>query len=290
MMRFGTSVALSVVALLASGTAALAQDSGWAGYYVGAGLSDVGGRNGQVEATIDPGLDPRLIYDTNPIGRSFSRERNIDRESTYHLQGGRLFETRGWVWGVEGHFRAEGPDRTVGIGPLFAPDVRGRARANSPTGGIPIGGGLILTRDELIGSIDLGAEASIRARAGRQLGERFLVSAFVGPSVLQADLGLRQESLVLSNLVYANPTGGILLGQTQGTFSVSNEVSDNLFGAVVGASVDAKITDRWLITGQITVAMYDDIEVVGAAYAGTGSRFSYEPTLYSASISLIRRF
>jgi len=291
MMRFGTSLAASLAALSASGTAAIAQDSVWAGYYIGAGLSDVGGRNGEIEAEIDPARDGRLNYATAPTARSFSRERNLDRESTLNLKAGRLFEGARMVWGVEGEVRANGPDRTFVIGPVSS-DSFISARDLSLIGNNRPAGGLATTTDTLVADFETQEEASLRLRVGVPVSDRFLVSAFAGPTVVNSDLALRQDSTVAGIVGFTDALGSRLVftGFPTGTYSTDGSTSETLVGGVIGATVDAKLTDRWLLNAEASLARYDAIEATTPAYAGSGSRFSYEPTLYSVSLSLIRRF
>lgn len=291
MVRFGTSVAASLAALLASGTAAIAQDSGWAGYYVGAGLSDVGGRNGEIEAEIDPARDGRLNYATAPAARSFLRERNLDRESTFNLKAGRLFEGSRVVWGFEGEIRANGPDRVFVIGPVSS-TASVSARDLSLIGNnVPLGGSATTT-DTLVADFESQEEASVRLRAGLPINDRLLVSMFAGPSAMNADLTLRQDSTVGGLLSFTDALRSriVFTGFPTASYSVGGSSSETLLGGVVGVGLDAKLTDRWLVNGEASLARYDAIEAISPAQAGSGSRFSYEPTLYSVSLSLIRRF
>lgn len=284
------AVGLALFALSTVSPAA-AQDSGWAGYYVGGGLSDVGGRNGDIEASIDPALDGRLNYFTSPTSRSFSRERNLDRESTFNLKAGRLFERGRVVWGVEGEVRTDGPDRIFVVGPVSS-RAEINARDLSLIGNNRPSGGSATTTDTLIADFETQEQASLRVRAGLPVSERLLVSAFAGPSVMKTDLTLRQDSVVEGIVGFTDALGSRLVFRSFPTasYSVSGNSSETLFGGVIGATVDAKLTDRWLLNGEASLARYDAIEATTPAYAGSGSRFSYEPTLYSVSLSLIRRF
>lgn len=291
MNRVEICTAASIAALLASGSAAMAQDSRWAGYYFGAGLSDVGGRNGEIEASIDPARDGRLNYQTTPTARSFSRERNLDRESTLNVKGGRLFERGRFVWGLEGEVRANGPDRIFIVGPVTSESFV-NARDLSLIGNNRPQGGQATTTDSLVADFETQEEVSLRLRVGLPLGDRFLVSAFAGPSLINTDLSLRQGSSVAGIVGFTDALGSRLVFTAFPTanYSVTGSSNETLFGGVIGASFDAKLTDRWILNGETSLARYDAIEATTPAYAGSGSRFSYKPTLYSVSLSLIRRF
>jgi opacity protein-like surface antigen len=290
-MRSFLGIASLVLGGLVIASAAAAQESGWAGYYAGAGLSDVGGRNGDIEASIDPARDSRLNYFTSPASRSFSRERNLDRESTFNLKAGRLFENGRVVWGVEGEIRTGGPDRIFVVGPVSS-EAAINARDLSLIGNNRPAGGLATTTDTLVADFETQEQASLRLRVGLPVSERFLISAFAGPSVMQTDLTLRQDSVVEGFVQFTDALGSRLVVRPfpTGSYSVSGSNGETLFGGVIGASVDARLTDRWLLNGEASLTRYDAIEAMTPAYAGSGSRFSYEPTLYSVSLSLIRRF
>ncbi|MBN8529716.1 MAG: outer membrane beta-barrel protein [Caulobacterales bacterium] len=278
----GLALAPALFALPAS-----AQDGGWSGWYVGVGVATTGGRNGDIEASIDPARDNQITYLGTVAGRTFTRERNLDRANVFNLKAGRLMETGRWVWGFEGEIQTGGPDAPFTV----APGSFRRTDVLTQRPYVPLSWGYVDTTDVLKADFELRGEASIRARVGLPVSDRVLVSAFAGPSVVQADLGLRQNSSVFRLLPFTDVLHSRIVfdGGTR-EFSVASRNSDTLVGAVVGAGVDVQLTGGWRINGEASLARYDAIETVAPAYAGTGSRFSYEPTLYSLSVSLIRRF
>ena len=277
-------IAISFCALLASpaGSAA-AQSTDWTGFYVGASVSQSGGFAGDIRATIDPARDARFTYATGPVGGSFSRKRNLDDATGLEVRGGRLFETDGqWLWGVEAQARTSGLGRTVVIGPVYAgPAV---ATAPSPLGSVSD------TRDTLTSNLDIDFEGSLRARISRQFGKRLLVSAFAGPAALHADLDLTQDSVVSTFFSVLMPPFRPITNRNEVRFSVGGDTSATVYGGTVGAGVDVKLTDRWLIRAEGSLSKYNPIKVSAPAYGGTGSNFTYQPEIYAASLGIVHRF
>lgn len=266
---------------------AAAQDGAWGGYYVGAGVATTGGRTGDFEAAIDPALHPQINYlgpSTNP---TFSRERNMARADTFEFRAGRLIETGQWVLGLEARVNAGGPDETFHIRPVMI--HRTDVLTQQP---IPFSRGDVYNWDSLKADLHLDGEASIRARIGASVGDRFMVSAFAGPTVTRANFVLRQDSTVSWFLpVLDTLLSRVLFDAGTRTFSATGEPArKTLIGAVVGAGADMRLNEHWRISGEASLARYDGIEATVPAYGGSGSHVSYEPTLYSLSVSLIRRF
>ncbi len=285
-MRVFSGVAGLTLCAVFSAAPALAQEGSWSGYYVGAGVSSIGGRNGSAEAFVDSARDSQITYFGAPIGRSFSRERNLKRAGAFSLNGGRLVQTGRWVVGVEGRFTVLGPTASFSINPgtIRVTDVRSQRP-------YPLDGGYADTQDTLTANLDLSREASVRARIGLPVGERLMISAFAGPTVVQANLSLRQDSVVRRFLPVTDALHSrIVFDAGTREFSVAGKARDLLLGSVVGVGIDVQLTDEWRINGEASLARYEAIEATTPAYGGSGSRFSYEPNLYSVGISLIRRF
>lgn len=285
MRRMGT-VAGAVLLGACFAISAKAQDARWDGYYLGVGPSVTGGRNGDIAARIDPALDPtNIIYSSAPAERTFSRERSIDRESSVHLKGGRLFEGDNWVWGVESQARSDGPDQRFAIGPV---ESRSSGRTRLP---FPQGDGTVTNEDTLAANLNLGPEASLRGRLGVPISDNVLVGVFAGVSVMEAELDLRQTAVVRGLLPLTDALGSrIVFVPTNASFSAAASSEDILVGGLVGFSLDVRLNDHWRINGEGSVARYSEIETTLPANGGSGSRFSYEPELYSLGVSLIRRF
>ncbi|WP_396592740.1 outer membrane protein [Brevundimonas sp. R86498] len=267
---------------------ALAQTSGWGGYYLGASASWTGGRNGEIDATIDPFRDARFDYTRNagrpPRTSTFQRERNIEGAGGFDGRAGRLFERGDWVWGIEVQSGGAALDERFSIGPIDADPL-----AYGPGGELAYVFG---SNDTLAADLDIGVQTSVRARIGRPISDRVLLSAFAGPSVLRADLKLRQDSTVqyaalrFTTVLPGRPyTVPYLVDQ-----SVAGEESGHVTGGTIGAAVDVKLTERWLVHAEGNLSRYGAIEAQTPAYAGSGSRFSYAPTLYSVSLGLAYRF
>jgi hypothetical protein len=289
-------VLMAVLALIAaSAGAAGAQSSGWSGYYVGTSASWTGGRSGEIDASIDPFRDGRFDYIRNdgrpPRASTFDRERTMDGTGGVEASAGRLLNTGGgWVWGLEARIGKAALDERFSIGPVDADPL-----AFGPGGEISYVFG---TEDRLTADLDLGAQVSLRARMGYPLGDRVLVSAFAGPSILAADLAVRQDSVIQYGAIRIAPffpdwpdgpgrPYTVLYDVDQ---SLSGRESETLIGGTVGAAIDVKLTDRWLVHAEGGLSGYPAIEARTSAYGGAGSRFSYRPRLYSISLGLAYRF
>lgn len=276
-------------AVLVPASRSWAQSEDWSGYYVGTAATQTGVRNSDISATVDPFRDSRFRYTTSAIegGREprssrFESEFAIDATSALDVRGGKLFATNKWVWGAEVQVSSGSLDGALRIGPVDA----------DPLGFGP-GGELSYifgTEDTLSASLDLKRQASVRARVGRSIGDRLLLSAFAGPTIVQGHLRLRQDSVVdyaaIRFTQFFRPFTVVYPVEA----SVSAEERDTLSGGVVGGALDLKLTDHWRVYAEASVSQYEAIEVKTPAYGGTGSQFSYKPELYTVGLGLAYRF
>lgn len=279
---------LTVAAVLAAGGAlacsnsVAAQTTRWSGYYLGADVGLQGGRSGTLTATVIPARDSRFIYIDGAEARNFDRERAIQRKTFGGVRAGRLFEQGSFVWGIELQANAARLEQNFTVGPIDAGPIRTNSVLLSGTFPSTINN----SNDTLIADFKTDFVSSIRARIGIPIGDRILVSAFGGPSFAKANLRARQDSLIIIQTCN-NPFRPALCG-AEGT-DVSSQGSDEdkfLAGAVVGAALDLRLTERWIIHGETSLSRYQSIE----ADAGNGSKVGYEPELYSASLGLAYRF
>lgn len=273
-MQNRLAVALVTLTLIAP-TVVVAQTEDWTGYYIGGAFTQVGGRNGDIEATLRPAVSTTIGPPATVPSRTFSRERNLSGEIGASIHVGRLFDAGSLVIGLEAQLTAVDQAETFVIGPV--PAFR---QATPPT------------TESVTADLELSGTASLRARAGLRLGDRVLVSAFAGPTAAKADLSVRQATDVLESRFVLTPFG---LRQeffvTPRTTTGATE-SQTLWGGVVGGMVEAKLSESWSARAEASLSFYDAIEARsgGGGAEGGDSAFSYEPNLYSFSLGLTRRF
>lgn len=272
-MKFRLVVGLFPLVLTAPATSFAAQSNVWTGYYFGGAFSVVGGRNGDIKATLRPAVSTTFTTSA-PAPRTFLRERNLPGEAAGSIYAGRLFGAGRLVVGLEAQLTANNQTETFSVGPVSS--FRGSPQET----------------ESLTADLGVYATASLRARAGLPLGDRVLVSAFAGPTAAKADLSVSQTTDVIGIRWVLTPFGfrqeffstpRVTLGRTE---------SETLWGGVVGGTIEAKLSDKWLGRIEGSLSFYDEIEARsgGGGAEGGDSQFSYRPNLYAFSLGVTRRF
>lgn len=287
-MQLRNAAALCLpIALALMVTPVMAQSPDWSGYTVGVDLGLTGGRNGDLKASLDPARDPRLTYDIAPLNAQFDRDRNMEGQGAGAMRIGRLMQAGSLVWGTEIQAGIVDLNETFVIGP-----VRDTAAHSNFIPGL---GSVNSSTDTLTAEVELEAVASLRARVGLPIGDRWLVSAFAGPAVAQARLSAGQTSQIIINRFELFPGGAhfnIITTFVDRATSGSRETKA-VFGGTVGGAIDYRIADQWLLHGEAGMTVYDDIEAASGGLGGSSggdSRVSYAPRLYSVSLGVTRRF
>lgn len=272
-MHLRLVVTLLPLALAAPVSSVSAQSSDWTGYYVGGAFGEVGGRNGDIEATLKPAVSTTFTPFVIP-SRSFSRERNLPGEAAGSLYAGRLFDAGRLVVGLEAQLTAVDQTETFTIGPV--PAFRGTPPAT----------------ETLTAGLELSATASLRARAGLRLGDRVLVSAFAGPTAALTELRVSQSTEVLEIEWVLTPFGHRQRFFSTPRTTTGHAESQTLWGGVVGGMIEAKLSENWSARAEGSLSFYDSIEARsgGGGAEGGDSSFSYKPNLYAFSLGLTRRF
>ncbi len=196
-------------------------------------------------------------------------------------------QTGSFVWGVEAQAGVVDLNETFVIGPV--------QDSGAHSNFVPNLGSINNTTDTLTAQFEIQAAASLRARVGLPVGERFLVSAFAGPAVAQTRLSAAQTSQIIITRSVLVPGGAhfntittVVERSTSGS-----EESKAVFGGTVGGAVDFHMTDQWLLHAEAGLTFYDHIEAASGGLGGSSggdSRMSYAPTLYAVSLGVTRRF
>ncbi|NBB61436.1 outer membrane beta-barrel protein [Pseudomonas sp. ODNR1LW] len=277
-----SAAALLVCAALAASDTASAETIGWSGYYLGADVGVQGGRSGDLITTLTPARDNQFVYIEAPQTRNFDQERSLSRKIFAGVRAGHLFDHRSFVWGVELQANAARLEQRFTVGPIDA----GPIRTNTVLldGSRP--GTVNNSNDTLKADFKVDAVASLRARIGVPIGDRTLVSAFGGPSFVKTSLRARQDSSITIQIC-TNPSRPTLCALEGRDVSSQSLYEDKIVaGAVVGAALDFRLTDRWSIHGETSLSRFQSVE----AYAGNSSKIGYEPELYSAGFGATYRF
>lgn len=273
------------LAALLIGSPALAQSNEWGGYYLGADFGQSGGRDGEIEALIDPAREPRLTYIVPPETAAFDRERKVAQATSAGLRIGWLSQVRGIVWGIEGQAVVTDIGDTFTIGPVPVP-------AGARTNFIPGFGSYNNSRDTLTAGFAVDASAALRLRAGLPLGDRWLVTAFAGPAAASASLNLRQDSQIVVVENVLGPFGFDMRTRVEERTTRGEPQDEVIWGGNVGAAIDMQLGGNWSAHAEAGVSFYNAVEARsgGGGASGGNSQFSYAPVLYSMSLGVARRF
>jgi opacity protein-like surface antigen len=285
MSRFVALAVCLPIAVSLMATPVVAQPEDWSGYYIGVDFGQSGGRNGDLKVSLDPARDPRLTYDIAPLNARFDRERNLGSGSSGGLRVGRLAQTGSFVWGVEAQAGLLDLNRTFVVGSVR--DTRGHSNF------VPNLGSVNNTTDTLTAQLDIEAAASLRARVGLPVGDRFLVSAFAGPAVAQARLSASQTSQIVITRSVLGPFGFNTITTVVDRATSGPEESKAVFGGTLGGALDYRVSGDWLLHLEAGMTVFDDIEAASGGLGGSSggdSRVSYSPRLYAVSLGLTRRF
>lgn len=266
-----------------SATTATAQSSGWTGSYVGVDAGIVGGQHNQFDIGYDPGREPQYTYNEFPVRRTLSRAFDLDPAVSGAIRAGRLYDHGKLVWGGEVRLAVnQGHDDLV-LGPISSGTLS--------TNFIPGLGSLNNSTDTFTAELKLGVTATAAARIGMPIGDKLLFSVFAGPSLAQADLSVRQDSVYLSQI--ATLCAGCAhfnFVNTETTSSSAGSESAILVGGVAGYIIEYKLSDHWVLHGIGSLARYSEMEASAGGANGGNSKFSVAPTLYSASVGVTYRF
>lgn len=271
---FLTFAAVAVAPL----TAHAQEASAWTGWQVAVDAGVTGARSSDVAVNLDPALNPQFTYTQTPADRSFQRERNLDRRTDFGLTVARLHEMDGWIVGVEGQVRTGGPEETIVTGPIEASPVAGPGPGTT--------GFLTGSRDTLTTDIDVTASASLRLRAGREISDNLLLSAYVGAAWMRADMALDQQSGFNSTYSYLPPCCHFITIYNTYQSSTSNSGTDSALGLTVGGIAELRLMDRIGLRAEAGWGWFDALEMQGAG----DTHFSIKPKTYSGSLGLTYRF
>lgn len=276
MFRYASAAALAVVAL-ASPLTAQAQ-SNWTGWQVAADVGVTGARSSDVDVNLDPALNSQFTYHRTPADRSFQRERNLDRRTDFSLTAARLYDMSGWVIGVEGQLRVGGPEEMITTGPIEAEPVSGSGPGTL--------GSLYASQDTLIADIDVTVTGSLRLRAGREITDNLLISAYAGLGWMRADLAMRQESEFDSVYITLPPCCHFNYSYRVFESSTSTSGTDDAMGLTVGGIAEVRLTDRIGLRAEAGWGWYNELEIQGAG----DTHFAIKPQTYTGSVGLTYRF
>lgn len=277
-----TAAGLLVCAILAASDTASAETIGWSGYYLGADVGVQGGRSGDLITNLTPARDSRFVYIEGPQTRNFDQDRSLSRKISAGVRAGRLFDHRSFVWGIELQANAARLEQRFTVGPIDA----GPIRTNTVLldGARP--GTVNNSNDTVKADFKLDAVASLRARIGVPIGDRTLVSVFGGPSLAKTSLRTGQDSSIIIQSC-TNPLRPTLCSLDIRDVSSQGLYEDKILaGAVVGAALDFRLTDRWSIHSETSLSRFQSVD----ASAGNDSKIGYEPELYAAGFGATYRF
>lgn len=269
---------------IAAGSASAQSIGDWQGGYAGAGFNAQASSDGDTKTIIDPGLDSRLTYVVRPPGRSHTAESLESSVSPVAFAGWRR-EIAGWMLGVEGQVQVGGPSVSFdsGFGP---PEYLNRLNACGPTGV----GCLNSTSDSVVADIDVEHIVSLRMAAGKPIGDRVLLSAYLGPAVAFGRLEMLQTSTYGTSWFDFSCTRFCVSRSTSVTETRGRTEDDTAWGVVGGLTADLRINDR--LTARADVG-YHRFEALQGSVGGTNggdSEVRAQSAGFSAGLGLSFQF
>lgn len=230
------AVILGLTVGLAANSAAAQSEMDWGGGYAGVAFSAQAASDGDFKTIIDPGLDSRLTYTVLPPERSYSAEA-LERSVAPVIFAGWRREVGGWVVGVEGQVQVGGPQASLDSD--FVTSLLNRFNACDATGRDCLG----QTSDRIEADLDVRNVLSLRAAAGKQIGDRMLLSAYAGPALGFAQLAMVQTSTYGTSRFDPSCTRFCVNQPTSVTETRGRTEEDTALGVVVGVTADFAITN-----------------------------------------------
>ncbi len=255
---------------LAVSTTAFAQSADWNGNYIGTAIGEVTGRDADFDATVRSVYKSGISLGNGVTGtRDFSLEDDLPAQVSGSLYVGRRFEVGRLVVGVEAQVDVVEVSETFIVGPTTTYPAA-------------------LGPDTLSAELAISHPVSIRARAGVPIGDRVLVSAFAGPVAAEAKMTVTQSGVRL------DVTPDLRFSFIAVPYSTTGFTDSRiLLGAVVGGTIDVRLSDDWSARAETGWSFYDSIEARSGLVPGSNggaSPLAYKPRLYAFSLGLTRRF
>lgn len=278
------AVAAGLFLSMTAGAAAAQSVGDWSGPYAGVAFTAQAGSNGDTRAIIDPGLDSRLTYIVPPPGRSYAAP-ELRRGISPTVFVGWRQEAGGWIVGTEAQLQGGGPtvrfDTGYGLprylGPPFAC-------------GTPSVGCLDVSSDRIAANIEVQRIVSLRATAGKSIGDRGLLSAYAGPALAWGRLEMLQTSVYGTSRFDPSCTRFCTNQPTSVTETRGRTEEDTAWGVVGGLTLDLKITDNLLARADVGYSRFEALRgSTGGAYGGD-SEVRAQSAGFSAGLGFSVRF